>query len=281
MPHVDQRRLPLDGGDAFTTTGAGVTAYVAKGVPLVPVRVLGCDGTGTWSGVLAGIDWVASRPSGRAVVNTSLSGPPSAAVDEAVERAIDAGIPFVLAAGNGDASGVAQDACKVSHARVAEAITVSATDTRASFADYGRCVDWFAAGVGVLCGVAHRADGDAHRQRHVDGRAAHRRGGRAPAAGDARAVVGRPALGAARRDHQGRGAVGEAGQRPPAVHRPGRPGARLVDQGRAQEAVPRRPGADGMARKGHGARGCGQACCSHPRPVVGCEEGACRRCRTP
>jgi subtilisin family serine protease len=115
--------------------------------------VLDCNGGGTLSGVIAGIDWVtADHAAGApAVANLSLGGAVSPALDQAVQRAITDGVTFSVAAGNG-AAGVPQDACTVSPARVAEALTVGATDrsdAAAPFSNYGSCIDVFAPGVGI------------------------------------------------------------------------------------------------------------------------------------
>lgn len=141
-------------GTHVAGTIGGQTYGVAKDVTLVAVRVLGCSGSGSTSGVIAGIDWVtgdhtAGQP---AVANMSLGGSASSALDEAVRRSIADGVSYAIAAGNGNNAGVAQNACKSSPARVAEAMTVSATDaadTKASWANYGNCVDWFAPGVSI------------------------------------------------------------------------------------------------------------------------------------
>ena len=151
----------VDGGSADDCNGhgthvsgtvGGATYGVAKNVALVAVRVLDCSGSGTWSGVIAGLDWVAANRHLPAVANMSLGGGASASVDDAVRRVIAAGVAVAVAAGNGNQGGVAQDACKSSPARVAEAMTISATDKtdrKASWANYGNCVDWFAPGVGI------------------------------------------------------------------------------------------------------------------------------------
>ena len=129
----------------------GVTYGVAKQVSLVPVRVLNCSGSGSTSQVIAGVDWVTgNHPAGApAVANMSLSSSASRAMDKAVRSSIADGVTYAIAAGNGNALGIAQDACKYSPSRVTEAITVSATtssDAKASFANYGKWWDWFAPG---------------------------------------------------------------------------------------------------------------------------------------
>jgi serine protease len=141
-------------GTHVAGTVGGTTWGVAKAVTLVPVRVLDCNGSGSWSGVIAGLDWVAAPERGAhpRVANLSLSGGGSDSVDEAVGRATTAGVTVVVAAGNGNRAGIAQDACGSSPARAPSALTVSATsstDAKASFANYGTCVDLFAPGVNI------------------------------------------------------------------------------------------------------------------------------------
>lgn len=135
-------------GTHVAGTVGGAQYGVAKNVRLYSVRVLGCDGSGTVSGVLAGIDWVAKNRVLPAVANISLSmGTVSQATDDAVQRAIAAGVTFVVAAGNDNG-----DACNYSPARASNAITVGATtssDARAWFSNYGSCVDIFAPGENV------------------------------------------------------------------------------------------------------------------------------------
>jgi subtilisin family serine protease len=209
IDRVDQRTLPLSGSFSYSSSGAGVKAYVidsgirpthqefagrvagvrdfvgvagepwhtdgvdcdghgthvsgtvlgasygvAKGASLVGVRVLDCEGYGFTSEIIAGVDWVtADHPAGEpAVANVSLAGGRSAALDSAVSRSIADGVSYAVAAGNGDWRGRAQDACNSSPARVSQALTISATDTadrKASWANYGSCIDWFAPGVGI------------------------------------------------------------------------------------------------------------------------------------
>ena len=135
-------------------TVGGTTHGVAKGASLVAVRVLDCDGYGYNSEIIAGVDFVtADHAAGQpAVANMSLGGGASSALDTAVKNSIADGVSYALAAGNGNSRGRAQDACKSSPARVSAALTISATDgsdKKASWANYGNCVDWFAPGVGI------------------------------------------------------------------------------------------------------------------------------------
>ena len=139
-------------GTHVAGTVGGETYGVAENVDLIAVRVLDCAGNGTWAGVIAGIEWVTANHAKPAVANMSLGGGASSAVDTAVKNSIAAGVTYAIAAGNGNIGGKAQNACNYSPARVPEAITVSATDStdkKASFANYGSCVDVFAPGVSI------------------------------------------------------------------------------------------------------------------------------------
>ncbi|HEX6421153.1 MAG TPA: S8 family peptidase [Acidimicrobiales bacterium] len=139
-------------GTHVAGTVGGSTYGVAKQVRLVAVRVLNCQGSGTISGVIAGVDWVTANAVRPATANMSLGGGTSTSLDNAVSNSIASGITYAVAAGNGDILGNPQNACGTSPARVAAAVTVSATDSsdrKASWANYGSCVDLFAPGVGV------------------------------------------------------------------------------------------------------------------------------------
>jgi subtilisin family serine protease len=139
-------------GTHVAGTVGGVTWGVAKAVKLVAVRVLNCSGSGTWSGVIAGMDWVTANHAKPAVANMSLGGGANSSVDDAVRRMVAAGVATAVAAGNGNQGGREQDACKYSPARVAEAMTVgatTATDAKTSWSNFGNCVNLFAPGASI------------------------------------------------------------------------------------------------------------------------------------
>lgn len=199
LDRIDQKSLPLSGSYSWTSSGAGVAAYVvdtgvlashtdfgsrvatgwsaiadgrgssdcnghgthvagtvagstygvAKSATVVPVRVLDCDGSGFNSDVVAGLDWVVAHHAvgTPAVVNLSLGGSASSAVDTAIQAVTNDGVTAVVAAGNS-----AADACNSSPARVPAAVTVAASDSadrQASFSNFGSCVDLYAPGVGI------------------------------------------------------------------------------------------------------------------------------------
>jgi subtilisin family serine protease len=148
----------VDGGSADDCNGHGThvagtiggsTYGVAKGVRLVGVRVLSCSGSGSISGVISGVNWVtgnhqAGQP---AVANMSLGGGASSALDTAVRNSIADGVSYSIAAGNSNAN-----ACNFSPARVSQAMTIGATtstDVRASFSNFGVCLDFFAPGQSI------------------------------------------------------------------------------------------------------------------------------------
>jgi subtilisin family serine protease len=138
-------------GSHVAGTVGGTVYGVAKKVKLVAVRVLDCSGSGSYSQVIAGIDWVTAQknaaPSVPSAANMSLGGPTSAALNTAVKNSVTAGVVYAVAAGNDGG-----DACLHSPAAEPTAITVGATDINdafASFSNRGSCVDINAPGVNI------------------------------------------------------------------------------------------------------------------------------------
>ncbi len=157
---------------------SGSVVGMAPGVSLTGVKVLGCTGAGTTSGVIKGVDWVTANAVKPAVANMSLGGGTSTMLDNAIIKSVNAGVVYAIAAGNS-----AADACTSSPARIgktlAGAITVAATDSanaEASFSNYGTCVDTWAPGVTILStylsgGLAY-ASGTSMASPHAAGAAA-------------------------------------------------------------------------------------------------------------
>ena len=134
-------------GTHVAGTVGGSTYGVAKSVRLYAVRVLNCSGSGSNSGVIAGIDWVTANHIKPAVANMSLGGGASSSLDTAVRNSIAAGVTYAVAAGNSN-----MNAANFSPARVGEAITVGSTtssDAKSSFSNYGSIVDIFAPGSSI------------------------------------------------------------------------------------------------------------------------------------
>src|SRR5215203_144610 len=135
-------------GTHVAGTIGGSTYGVAKSSMPRGVRVLDCNGSGSNSGVIAGVDWVRNNRINPAVANMSLGGGASSALDTAVNNLANSGVPIAVAAGNSNTN-----ACNSSPARAANAITVGSTtttDARSSFSNFGTCLDIFAPGSGIL-----------------------------------------------------------------------------------------------------------------------------------
>jgi subtilisin family serine protease len=141
-------------GTHVAGTVAGKTYGVAKKTTIIGVKVLGCSGSGTFAGVISGIEWATNDHTQKktaAVANMSLGGSYSLALNNAVKASVAAGVTYAVAAGNNNG-----DACQISPASTAEAICVGATtlegeqgsqvDARASFSNWGTCVTLFAPG---------------------------------------------------------------------------------------------------------------------------------------
>lgn len=135
-------------GTHVAGTVGGANYGVARQAGLVSVRVLGCDGRGSWGGMIAGMDWVAKNARQPAVLNGSLGGPRSDAVNQAATALSDSGVLPVIAAGNDSI-----DACSVSPASADRVLTVGATDYQdreTGFSNYGPCLDMYAPGAAIV-----------------------------------------------------------------------------------------------------------------------------------
>jgi subtilisin family serine protease len=151
---------------------------MAPGVSIYGVKVLDCNGSGTTTSVIKGVDWVAANAIQPAVANMSLGGGASQLLDDAVRAAVGRGTVFAIAAGNSSAS-----ACTASPARIGGGtpgvLVTAATDTfdaEASFSNYGACVDIWAPGVNIpslkLGGGVVSMSGTSMASPHVGGAAA-------------------------------------------------------------------------------------------------------------
>jgi subtilisin family serine protease len=135
-------------GTHVAGTVGGATYGVAKAATLYAVRVLDCAGTGTVSGLIAGIDWVTQNRRLPAVANVSLTAAKSSTVNAAIQASIDAGVVYAVAAGNNAGA----DACNYSPASAPAVLTVGAsgnTDGVQGFSNVGPCVDLFAPGQAI------------------------------------------------------------------------------------------------------------------------------------
>jgi subtilisin family serine protease len=190
IDRIDQRNRPLSGTYTYTSTGAGVRAYiidtgirpshsqfsgrastvyggddcnghgthvagtiggstygVAKGALLRGVRVLGCSGSGTWSAIIAGMDWVRVNHIKPAVANMSLGGGFSSSVNTAANNLSNAGVFVAVAAGNSNAN-----SCNFSPASAANVTSVmssTSSDAKSSFSNFGSCAHLYAPGSSI------------------------------------------------------------------------------------------------------------------------------------
>ena len=158
-------------GTHVAGTIGGATWGVAKGVALRGVRVLGCSGSGSTSGIIRALDWVRVNAARPAVANMSLGGGRSTALNTATANLANSGVFVAVAAGN-----ESQNACNVSPASTSAAYTTAASDRsdrRASFSNWGSCVDGYAPGVSIrsawLSGGTRTISGTSMASPHVAG----------------------------------------------------------------------------------------------------------------
>jgi subtilisin family serine protease len=164
-------------GTVAARDNASDVVGVAPGAPLTGVKVLGCGGSGTTSGVIKGVDWVTANAKEPAIANMSLGGGPSQALDDAVKRSADSGVFYSIAAGNDG-----KDACNHSPARagtrngVTTTAATNSSNKEASWSNYGDCVDIWAPGVSILStrkgGGTTTMSGTSMAAPHVGGTAA-------------------------------------------------------------------------------------------------------------
>jgi len=161
-------------GTHVSGTVAGARFGVAKGAMLRAVRVLDCNGSGSTSGIIAGLNWLATNAIHPAVANMSLGGGFSSSLNTAVNNLASSGVFVAVAAGNSNA-----DACSFSPSSAANVTTVASstqTDAKSSFSNFGGCVDLYAPGSSItsdwLNGGTNTISGTSMATPHVVGVAA-------------------------------------------------------------------------------------------------------------
>jgi subtilisin family serine protease len=158
-------------GTHVAGTVGSSTYGVAKGVQLRGLRTLNCSGSGATSGIISAIDWVRVNRVNPAVANLSLGGGYSSTLNTAITNLSNSGVFVAVAAGNEN-----QNACNVSPASAASATTVAAStssDAKASYSNYGSCVDLYAPGSSItstwLNGGTNSISGTSMASPHVAG----------------------------------------------------------------------------------------------------------------
>jgi len=189
---------------------------VAPGAPVFAVKVLNCQGSGQWSWIISGINWVTANHGPNAVANMSLGGGANQAVDDAVRNSAASGVFYALSAGNSGA-----DACMQSPARagagtnngIATVAAIDSANREASFSNYGPCVDIWAPGVGVLSTYAgggyNTLSGTSMASPHVSGGGALYRSRTAATPSGVEAALKNAAVATGTSSKDGRAIMGE------------------------------------------------------------------------
>jgi subtilisin family serine protease len=152
---------------------------MAPSTPVYGVKVLDCNGSGTTTLVIKGVDWAAANAILPAVANMRLGGGASQLLDDAVRAAAARGIVFAIAAGNSTANACSASLARIGGVGTPGVLVTAATDVNdleASFSNYDSCVDIWAPGVAVpslkLGGGVVSLSGTSMASPHVAGAAA-------------------------------------------------------------------------------------------------------------
>jgi aqualysin 1 len=184
---------------------------VAPGAPVYAVKVLNCQGSGQWSWIISGINWVTANHGANAVANMSLGGGANQAVDDAVRGSVANGVFYAVSAGNSGANACTQSPARAGAGTNNGIATVAATDSsnrEASWSNYGSCVDIWAPGVGVYSTYAgggyNTLSGTSMASPHVTGGAALYRSGHATSAAGVESTLKSKAVGTSTTSKDGR-----------------------------------------------------------------------------
>ena len=184
---------------------------VAPGAPIYAVKVLNCQGSGQWSWIISGINWVTENHGANAVANMSLGGGANQAVDDAVRRSVADGVFYAVSAGNSGTNACTQSPARAGAGANNGIATVAATDSadkEASWSNNGPCVDIWAPGVGIYSTYAgggyNTLSGTSMASPHVTGGAALYRSGNGASPADVESALTGKAVGTGTTSKDGR-----------------------------------------------------------------------------